>query len=190
MSENNQAEEREIIATVLGYCENGGTHLQPDVMKIPVIEYTDSDQLRREVDILFRQFPIIVGHVSQLSAPGTFFTHNATGVPMLITRNRDGAVKAFLNVCRHRGARVEQQACGKANTFSCPYHSWTYDLDGNLRGLPKDANFGDIDKSELGLVELPSFERHGLIWVRPSTSATPVDIDAWLAPMADQLESL
>ena len=145
MSENNQAEEREIIATVLGYCENGGTHLQPDVMKIPVIEYTDSDQLRREVDILFRQFPIIVGHVSQLSAPGTFFTHNASGVPMLITRNRNGAVKAFLNVCRHRGARVEQQACGKANTFSCPYHSWTYDLDGNLRGLPKDANFGDID---------------------------------------------
>jgi phenylpropionate dioxygenase-like ring-hydroxylating dioxygenase large terminal subunit len=190
MNKSNQAEERQITETVLSYCESGGTHLQPGVMKIPVVEYTDPDQLRREIDILFRQFPIIVGHISQLPAPGTFFTHNATGVPMLITRNRDGAVKAFLNVCRHRGARVEQQACGKANTFSCPYHSWTYDLDGNLRGLPKDANFGDIDKSELGLVELPSFERHGLIWVRPSNSATPVDIDAWLAPMANQLESL
>ena len=190
MNKSNQAEEQEIIETVLAYCENGATHLQPDVMKIPVLEYTDADQLSREVDILFRQFPIIVGHVSELSSPGDFITHDSTGVPMLITRNRQGAVKAFLNVCRHRGARVEAQPCGKANTFACPYHSWTYDLDGNLRGLPKDANFGEIDKSEFGLVELPAFERYGLIWVRPSTSATPVDIDAWLAPMAEQLESL
>jgi phenylpropionate dioxygenase-like ring-hydroxylating dioxygenase large terminal subunit len=190
MNKSNQAEEQEIIETVLAYCENGATHLQPDVMKIPVLEYTDADQLSREVDILFRQFPIIVGHVSELSSPGDFITHDSTGVPMLITRNRQGAVKAFLNVCRHRGARVEAQPCGKANTFACPYHSWTYDVDGNLRGLPKDANFGEIDKSEFGLVELPAFERYGLIWVRPSTSATPVDIDAWLAPMAEQLESL
>ena len=116
MNKSNQAEERQITETVLSYCESGGTHLLPGVMKIPIFEYTDPDQLRREVDILFRQFPIIVGHVSQLSAPGTFFTHNASVVPMLITRNRNGAVKAFLNVCRHRGARVEQQACGKANT--------------------------------------------------------------------------
>lgn len=190
MSETNQAEERAIIETVLGYCDNGGTHLQPDVMQIPVTEYTDPERLNREIEVLFRQFPIIVGHASALAAPGDFFTHNSTGVPMLIARNRVGEVKAFLNVCRHRGARVEQQPCGKANTFSCPYHSWTYDLDGNLRGLPKDTNFGDIDKSELGLVALPAFERFGLIWVRPSPSSAPVDIDAWVAPMAEQLESL
>jgi phenylpropionate dioxygenase-like ring-hydroxylating dioxygenase large terminal subunit len=187
---SNQVEEQQIIETVLAYCENGGTHLQPDIMKIPVTEYTDQGRLNTEIDILFRKFPIIVGHISALQAPGDFFTHDATGVPIVVTRNRLGEVKAFLNVCRHRGARVEHQPCGKAKTFSCPYHNWTYDLDGNLRGLPKDTNFGEIDKSELGLVELPAFERFGLIWVRPSTSETPVDIDAWLAPMAAQLESL
>ena len=85
---------------------------------------------------------------------------------------------------------VATEPCGKANTFSCPYHKWTYDLDGALRGLPHAAGFGDIDKSTLGLVEVPAFERFGLVWVRPSVSEQPVDIDAWLAPMAEQLQSL
>ena len=173
MSETNQAEERAIIETVLGYCDNGGTHLQPDVMQIPVTEYTDPERLNREIEVLFRQFPIIVGHASALAAPGDFFTHNSTGVPMLIARNRVGEVKAFLNVCRHRGARVEQQPCGKANTFSCPYHSWTYDLDGNLRGLPKDTNFGDIDKSELGLVLHSQIMPGGVVLYYFSSCALP-----------------
>lgn len=196
----NSAEERHIIDTILGYCDSGGTDLEADLMQIPVKAYTDAGRLQQEIDILFRQFPIIVGHTQQLAEPGQFLTHNTTGVPILVTRNRDGLVKAFLNVCRHRGARVANEPCGKANTFSCPYHGWTYDLDGRLRGLRHAESFGAIDKATHGLVELPAFERHGLIWVRPSVSehtsdmvATDtggIDIDAWLAPMAQQLASL
>jgi phenylpropionate dioxygenase-like ring-hydroxylating dioxygenase large terminal subunit len=95
-----------------------------------------------------------------------------------------------MNVCRHRGARIVTATGGNATTFSCPYHAWTYDLEGQLRGLRQPAGFADLDKGEHGLVELPAFERYGLIWVRPSVSEAPISIDAWLAPMAEQLASI
>lgn len=186
----NSSEEFDIIKTVLAYSESGGTHMEPDVLLNPVTHYYDPARLQREVDTLFRKFPIILGHRAQLAEPGQYLTHNDTGVPILVTRNRAGEVKAFVNVCRHRGARVVNDACGKANTFSCPYHAWTYDLDGKLRGLRQPVGFGELDKSQHGLLELPAFERFGLIWVRPSPSEQPLDIDAWLAPMAEQLGSL
>lgn len=187
---NSSTEELSIINTVLEYDETGTTHLEPDVMLNPVQYYTDPDQLQLEIDTLFRKLPIIVGHTTQLKEAGQFFTHNDTGVPMLVTRNKAGAVKAFVNVCRHRGAQVVNEPCGKANTFSCPYHGWTYDLDGNLRGMRQPQGFPDLDKSTHGLAELPTFERFGLIWVRPAASNEKIDIDAWLAPMAEQLGSL
>lgn len=183
-------EELTIINTVLAFNETGTTQLEPDVMLNPVSHYTDPNQLQTEIDILFRKFPIIVGHTAQLQDPGQYITHNDTGTPMLITRNKAGDVKAFVNVCRHRGARVVSEACGKANTFSCPYHGWTYDLDGKLRGMRQPQGFPDLDKSTHGLVELPAFDRFGLIWVRPEPSDEEMDIDAWLAPMAEQLASL
>ncbi len=184
----NSAEEDGIIDTVLGYCEAGGTHMQPDVMHNPVRHYTDPQQLEREIDVLFREFPIIVGHASQLASVGDFLTHDATGVPLLVTRNPAGDVKAMVNVCRHRGARVVSESCGQTRAFTCPYHSWTYDLDGQLKGLPQPIGFGALDRQARGLVEVPAFERFGLIWVRPTPG--PVAIDAWLEPMAEQLASL
>ncbi len=174
----------------MAFCETGETHMEDDVMLNPVVHYTDLDRYQLEVDVLFRKFPIIVGHATQLNGPGTYLTHDDTGIPILVTRNRAGEVKAFANVCRHRGARVVNEACGKANTFACPYHSWTYDLDGALRGVPQPAGFPELDKSSRGLLELPAFERFGLIWVRPEACEDEIDIDAWLAPMAEQLQSL
>ena len=160
------------------------------MLRNPVSHYVDPQRLAQEQAILFREFPIIVGHISQLASAGDFVTHDETGVPILVTRTRRGAVKAFINVCRHRGARIVTETGGNATTFACPYHAWTYDLEGQLRGLRQPAGFADLDKGELGLVELPAFERYGLIWVRPSVSEAPISIDAWLAPMAEQLVSI
>ncbi len=184
------AEETGIIKSILEYCENGGTDMEPALMRNPVTTYTDPENHAKEVETLFRKFPIIMGHATQLPEAGSYFTNDEIGVPILVTRNNDGVVKAFMNVCRHRGARLTDTPCGKSKTFSCPYHKWTYDLNGNLRGLPQAAGFGDINKSELGLVELPAFERFGLIWVRPSADEEGLDMDAWIAPMAEQLSSL
>ena len=186
----NSQEEIDIIRRTLHYHEAGTTHMEPELLRNPVSHYADLQRLAQEQSILFREFPIIVGHVSQLASAGDFFTHDETGVPILVTRTRRGAVKAFMNVCRHRGARIVTATGGNATTFSCPYHAWTYDLEGQLRGLRQPAGFADLDKDEHGLVELPAFERYGLIWVRPSVSEAPISIDAWLAPMAEQLASI
>jgi phenylpropionate dioxygenase-like ring-hydroxylating dioxygenase large terminal subunit len=185
----NSQEEIDIIRRTLRYHEAGTTYMEPEMLRNPVSHYADPQRLAQEQSILFREFPIIVGHVSQLASAGDFFTHDETGVPILVTRTRRGAVKAFMNVCRHRGARIVTETGGNATTFSCPYHAWTYDLEGQLRGLRQPAGFADLDKGEHGLVELPAFERCGLIWVRPSVSEAPISIDAWLAPMAEQLAS-
>ncbi len=186
------SEEREIIRQILELTEQNTTHMLDDVMRNPVTKYTDPEQLRQEIDILFRNFPIVIAHASELANLGDFVTHDETGVPILATRSDDG-VRAYLNVCRHRGARIEDEPCGHARRFTCPYHAWTYGLDGSLRGMPQPVGFDTVDRSERGLVELPAFERFGLIWVVPSpqdSELNPVDIDAWLAPMAEHLDGL
>lgn len=184
---SNSQEEIDIIRRTLRYHEEGTTHMEAGLLRNPVSHYADPQRLAQEQTILFREYPIIVGHVSQLASAGDFFTHDETGVPILVTRTRRGTIKAFMNVCRHRGARIVTETGGNATTFSCPYHAWAYDLEGQLRGLRQPAGFADLDKGEHGLVELPAFERYGLIWVRPSVSEAPISIDAWLAPMAEQL---
>lgn len=184
------AEERGIIERILDHSAAGTTDMLDDVMRNPVSNYADPERHRREVDVLFRRFPIILAHGSELAEPGAFMTHDATGVPILLTRTQAGEVKAFLNVCRHRGARVEDRPCGETRTFSCPYHAWTYDLEGRLRGMPQPEGFDGVERKGLGLVELPAWERFGLIWVRPSVDGEEIDIDAWLAPMAEQLGGL
>jgi phenylpropionate dioxygenase-like ring-hydroxylating dioxygenase large terminal subunit len=182
--------EVDIIRTTLRYHQEETTHLEPQVLHNPVTNYADAERLAQEREVLFRQFPIIVGHVEQVEQPGQFFTHDETGTPILVTRTREGEVKAFVNVCRHRGARIVTDTSGTTSTFSCPYHSWTYDLQGRLRGMRQPFGFDDLDKDQHGLVELPAFERFGLIWVRPSASPMPISIDAWLAPLEEQLAAI
>lgn len=182
--------ERDIIRQILELAEHGTTQMLDDVMSNPASNYTDPDKLAREMDILFREFPIVVAHTSELADPGDYLTHDDTGVPILAVRTADEEIKAYLNVCRHRGARIEDLPCGNSRRFTCPYHAWTYDLDGALRGMPQPVGFDSVDFAERALVELPAFERFGLIWVVPSPQKAPVDIDAWLAPMAEHLDGL
>ncbi|SDY87751.1 Phenylpropionate dioxygenase, large terminal subunit [Lentibacter algarum] len=184
------AQEREIIHEILDMEQRKTTHMLPEVMENPVSNYCDPKQLEQEINILFRNFPIIIGHTSDLAEPGDFLTHDDTGVPILVTRTQSGDVKAFLNVCRHRGARLEDKPCGNARTFSCPYHAWTYGLDGKLRGMPQPFGFDSVDRDQLGLKELPAYEHFGMIWVVPSVQDKEIDMKAWLAPFEDYLAGL
>jgi phenylpropionate dioxygenase-like ring-hydroxylating dioxygenase large terminal subunit len=183
-------EERGIIQDILDLAEQRTTHMLPDVMENPVAKYNDPKQLEDEINILFRNFPIIIGHASDLQEPGSFLTQDIAGAPVLVTRGRDDRVRAFLNVCRHRGAQLEARPCGKAATFSCPYHAWTYGLDGRLRGMPQAFGFDGVDRSKMGLVELPAYEHFGFIWVVPSVQEREIDIAAWTAPFQDYLGGL
>ena len=94
---------------------------------------------------------------------------------MLIVRQTDGTLKAFLNVCRHRGSRVTFEECGNKGSFTCPYHAWTYRSDGSLANITNADDFGDVDRTAMGLTELPVEERHGLIWIG-LTPATSIDV--------------
>jgi phenylpropionate dioxygenase-like ring-hydroxylating dioxygenase large terminal subunit len=105
---------------------------------------------------------------------------------VIVARQPDGSVKAFVNVCRHRGAMLEEQASGRCRLFSCGYHRWSYNIDGSLRAITRENTFGEVDRSQHGLIELPAQERHGLIWMVDRAGA-PIDVAAWLGPEMDEI---
>jgi phenylpropionate dioxygenase-like ring-hydroxylating dioxygenase large terminal subunit len=158
--------------------------------QIPVTAYTDETKFRAERNLL-RRLPIPLAHVSQLASPGSCLVHDALGVPILVTRNRDGELRAMLNVCRHRGARLLENEgfCKVRKAFRCHYHGWTYDTDGKLVHVPNEALFSSLDKEDHPLVALPIHERFGLIWV-VATPGASYDFSAFLDPLEDDLAPL
>src|SRR3984893_6254625 len=117
---------------------------------LPYSWYVDPEILRREQEQIFRSAWQSAGHLGEVPGPGTFFATRSGRTPVAVTRARDGELRAFLNVCRHRGFPVVEGA-GKRETLQCPYHAWTYGLDGSLRTAPRAEELADFDKGELGL---------------------------------------
>jgi phenylpropionate dioxygenase-like ring-hydroxylating dioxygenase large terminal subunit len=105
----------------------------------------------------------------------------------MLVRQRDGSVKAFLNSCSHRGARLLEGSGEVRARIVCGYHAWSYTPDGRLAGVAQEHKFGDFDRSCAGLIELPCAERHGLVFVT-LTPGAGLDLDAWLGDLGPHLE--
>src|SRR6476619_6119466 len=175
-----------LLKRLLHLVDGATTHLADAPWRNDVSVYTDAAHLAREQAILFRQHPLLMGFASEWPGPGAYRTDDYAGVPILVARDREGKLRAFLNVCRHRGAKVAQ-GCGKARVFSCPYHAWTYDLSGKVTGIPDERSFPDVRSERASLVELPLCEKYGLVWVIPTADgSTNFDIDPWLGGLAEE----
>lgn len=162
----------EVAKRLLHYAETGTTALHADgPRRNPVATYTDPEQFRLEKQAIFGRSPQLVCLSADLKQPGDFRTHDDTGVPILVVRSHDGRVRAFLNACAHRAARlVEGEGSGQRG-FTCPYHAWSYDLDGRLQRVFKEESFGRIDRSCYGLTALPCEEKYGFVYVAPAPDA-------------------
>ena len=154
--------------------------------RIPVERYCSPAIRDAEVERLFRRLPLVAAHSSEI-APGETLAHDAYGVPVLLARDAEGELRAFLNVCRHRGMRlVEGSAVQAKASIVCPYHGWAYRLDGGLRHMPHAGAFDECPAGARDLVRLPCAERHGLVWVVPAPGA-PIDLPAFLGGLDAEL---
>jgi phenylpropionate dioxygenase-like ring-hydroxylating dioxygenase large terminal subunit len=174
---------------LLSHLERGTTDSAETVTRMPVRYYLDPELWQREIDNIFKRLPLMLAFGSELSSGGDYKAMDVVGVPVLMLRGRDGVVRAFLNVCRHRGARLKAEGEGSCRRIVCPYHAWSYDHEGKLVGIYKAEQFGDMDAAATGLRELPCREEAGLVFVA-LTPGPPMDLEGYLGPMLEELRSL
>jgi choline monooxygenase len=141
---------------------------------LPWATYVDEAVLAREQEAIFRHAWQYVGHAGQLGCGGSFFAARVGDVPVVVTRDGEGELRALLNVCRHRGSLVAEGA-GERESLQCPYHAWTYGLDGRLVRAPRAEREEELDGEALGLLPLQVGTWGPFVFVNPDRAAPPLD---------------
>jgi phenylpropionate dioxygenase-like ring-hydroxylating dioxygenase large terminal subunit len=174
------ADDRTVAQRLLDHVAAGTTDLAPSTWREPVAHYLSPERLAAEMALLGRR-PLVFCPSAALPEAGSTYARSTAGVALVAVRGRDGVARVFRNACRHRGAGVAP--CGASHaggSLVCPYHGWTYGLDGTLRHVPHRHGFPDVVDEDRGLVPVRSTERHGLVVVdlspgpgdRPDTALT------------------
>jgi nitrite reductase/ring-hydroxylating ferredoxin subunit len=156
-------------------------------MRLPASVYSDEQHFDDEMRSIYLRVPLLVALACEVPNPGDYVAYDIAGRPLLIIRGEDEHVRTFLNVCRHRGAKLTDATCGTARRLMCPYHSWSYDTSGSLVSIPGNDTFGEVDVT--GLVELPSEQRAGAIFAVLDPEGD-LDLDGWLDGFDDSLREL
>lgn len=149
------------------------TALADKVRYQPTADYTRREEHDADLVAFFRGQYLLAGLSTEAERPGDYFCMDLAGLPIVVIRGEDGLLRALVNVCRHRGARVfpEDHGALVGRGVACPFHSWTYDMYGKLLGQPlAREGFRECDKNLFGLREVPVSERHGMVFVAPVTT--------------------
>ncbi len=141
---------------------------------LPARWYADPAQDEREAELIFRRSWQYAGRAEQVAEPGSYLVAEAGPVPVAVVRDRAGALRALVNVCRHRGHPV-LAGSGRCSTLQCPYHAWTYDLDGALRRIPRGDREPGLDPSELGLLPASVATWGPWLFVHADPDAAPLE---------------
>lgn len=176
-----------------GYAERvraGRGDLSPDgPMENDARVYTDPERYQAECETLFRETPLLAGLSCDIATPGDTMLFEEVDTSILIVRNREGDVNAFLNMCPHRAMKLADAPC-RQKLITCPFHGWSFDLDGQLIGMPAQEAFEGLDRSTRGLVRAPCAEWAGMIFILPRAGDDNIDVEAHLGSFAPELQQL
>ena len=161
---SNLLTDSQAIERIFEHIDHGTTDVGDTVWREPVEHYFDQARFDAEC-ALIRRLPSAFCPSSALPEAGSYIARKAAGRPLLVVRGVDGKVRAFINACRHRGMQVAAGS-GCTRAFSCPYHAWTYGLDGRLKGIPGQHGFPDLDRDQHGLKAVSVIEAGGIVYIQ------------------------
>lgn len=175
-------DDQAIAERILSHVANGATDTGDEVWREPVDNYRSEERFQQEIALL-RRMPVPFCPSAALREPGAYVARDAAGVPIVAVRGEDGEIRAFRNSCRHRGAELVS-GLGSIKSFVCPYHGWSYRLDGSLQRIPHEQGFPGLDKETHGLVPVLAQERSGIVFVTQEPSGDEADA---IGPLPDLL---
>lgn len=172
----------------------GTTDFAPAPFAIDPAVYTDPVRADLEMRGLFLKLPLVAGLSRDVAAPGDILVFSECGVSIVLVRGQDSVLRGFLNMCTHRGTALVNVGangrCERRIRLTCPFHAWTFALDGALIGVPGREGFDDIDLGQRHLVPVPVAEWHGIVFVRAAAGRESLDIDRYLGNFAPELAQL
>ncbi|MDG1705972.1 MAG: aromatic ring-hydroxylating dioxygenase subunit alpha [Porticoccaceae bacterium] len=152
-----------VFERVFNHIDNSTTDLGERVWREPSDNYYSQERFDAEIAML-KRLPVAYCPSAALPDKGSYIARSSAGTPLVVVRGLDGVVRAFINACRHRGMQVASgRGCSRA--FVCPYHAWTYNLEGNLKHIPGQEGFPGVDPEQHGLVEVSAREKGGIVYV-------------------------
>jgi len=172
----------------------GTTDMADRPMENSASAYVSVEQTEREKQVLFRRLPLLVGLTGDVPMPGDILVFEDAGPSIIIVRGRDARLRAFLNTCTHRGSKIVQaQANGMAHRetrLTCPFHAWSFDLEGRLVSIPGREGFEQIDLSCRNLMRVEVDEWHGLIFIRLESDGSGLETEAYLGDFSSDIAYL
>lgn len=157
--------QHQMLERLRTHLANNTTDLSPYSLQVPASHYVSEEQATLEVEVMFKRRPVIVALTPSIPEAGDYLTHDVVDTSLLLVRDREGTARAYINACRHRGARIAEGKGTKAS-FSCPFHAWNWGLDGKIIARPNSHDgFAAADDRYDKLVEVSCYEVVGLIFV-------------------------